>query len=131
MSKHDIREGLGFKMKNDGTRVRCSVKINDTQLMNGIYSELIDVILKGQLTDIILNKFCKSYIKITKNEQNRSFTRASKTPFTKWYVKAYSNVAALLKVIRATINNTVDKLNKNLKLKAKRIVMINGVKYNN
>lgn len=54
--------------------------------------------------------------------------RNSKTPFTKWYIKGYSNLTKYAK-IDAIINDTVNKLNKNLKSIAKNIISINGKEY--
>ena len=85
--------------------------------------------MNNTLTTSILDKFCKSYIKVIQNKKNRSFPRTSKTPFTKWYIKGYSNQTKYMTIIDAIINNTVDELNKNLKTIAKRIISIDGIKY--
>jgi hypothetical protein len=110
--------------KKNGKIVDCTVKINEENLMKGICNELLKYIISGKLTMEIINKFCKSYIKIIKNETDRHFERISKTPFTKWYLKGYSQMSQMTKIITAIINKTLNKLNKNLKLKAKKIIEI-------
>jgi hypothetical protein len=101
-------------------------KINNSHLVRGIFTNLLYDLLKGNLSDEAYKNFCEEYIKKTNNKKDRSFPRTSKTPFTKWYVKKYSNNAALIKIILAILNDTADELPKNLKTKAKRIKKING-----
>ena len=104
-------------------------KINKSNLINGIFDVLLFEIFDKTLTKQTLDDFCKSYIKITQNKVNRHFPRTSKTPFTKWYVKGYSNQTKYLSIIDAIINNKVNELNKNLKTIAKLIISIDGTKY--
>lgn len=106
------------------------VKINKSNLVNGIFDVLLYDILNGQLSDNKLNQFCKTYIKIVKNKDNRSFPRTSNTPFSKWYVKGYSNLTKYMTIIEAIKENDLTKLNKNLKTIAKKIISIDGVNYN-
>lgn len=106
-------------------------KINKSNLVDGIYDVLLYEILTNKLTEESLDKFCESYIEIIQNKDDRSFPRIAKTPFTKWYVKGYSNLTKLSKVINAIINNKVDKLkNKDLRYLARQIISIDGKKYN-
>lgn len=116
-----------FPIKNNKKGIIS--KINKSNIVNGIFDSLIFNILNGQLTNETLNKFCKSYIKIVENKIDRTFPRTSKTPFTKWYIKGYSNQTKYMKVIEAIINNTINDLNKNLKTLAKQIISIDGKKY--
>jgi hypothetical protein len=120
MDKHPIDK----KLQN------VSYKINYSNLINGIFDSIIWEMLDGTLTDELLDKFCKSYIKISQNKTNRSFPRTSKTPFSKWYIKGYSNLTKYMKVIEAILNNKVNELNKNLKTIAKNIISINSKKVN-
>ena len=78
-------------------------------------------VLHCKLTKDKLNIFIKNYVKIIKNKKNRHFPRTSKTPFTKWYLKGYSASTTIIRILEAITTNTVDKLNKNLKLKASKI----------
>lgn len=107
-----------------------SYKINYSNLINGIFDSIIWEMLDGTLNDELLDKFCESYIKIIQNKTNRSFPRTSKTPFSKWYVKGYSNLTKYMTVIEAILNDNVNELNKNLKTIAKNIVSINNKKVN-
>ena len=105
-------------------------KINKSNLIDGIFDSLLYKILNNQLTSKLLKKFCRSYIKINQNKKNRSFPRTSKTPFSKWHIKGYSNIIKYMRIIDAITNNTIDNLNKNLKMIAKRIISINNKTYN-
>jgi len=108
--------------KNKGT----TIKINESHLVKGIFDKLLHKLLHNKLVTNEYNNFCKTYIKLINNKRNRSFPRTSKTAFSKWYVKGYSHNSQLVKMINAILNNTINKLNKNLKTKAKRIKEING-----
>ena len=50
--------------------------------------------------------------------------RVSKIPFTKWYVKSYSDYYKYVSIIKALRNNNLDELNKNLKLLAQKLKII-------
>lgn len=104
-------------------------KINKSNLVNGIFDVLLFEIFDSTLTEQKLDDFCKSYIKIIQNKTDRHFPRNSKTPFTKWYIKGYSNQTKYLSIIDAIINDKVNELNKNLKTIAKLIIVIDGIKY--
>jgi len=51
-------------------------------------------------------------------------TITSKTPFTKWYIKSYTDKYKFNKLIDVIVNNNTDKLNKNLKLEANNLKII-------
>ena len=112
-----------FSKKNN-KKIACSVKINDSLLTTGVFDKLLYHILNSSLTQRIIQIFCDTYIEIIKNELDRHYPRVSKEAFTKWYIKGYSNGAELKKIIDALINNTIEKLNKNLKTKASDIKII-------
>jgi hypothetical protein len=111
-------------------KIKEKSKINKSNLVNGIFDILLKDILHFQLSENKLDEFCKSHIKIISNEKNRSFPRTSKTPFTKWYIKGYSNHTKYMTIIEAIKNNDLTNLNKNLKSIAKRIISIDNVDYN-
>ena len=115
--------------KRNGKKSECTIKINRTLIMKGIFGSLLHKILNNKLTKDELDIFCKIYFKIIKNQVNRSFPRTSKTPFTKWYIKGYSEATKYSKIIDALVNNKINKLNKNLKVIAKKIIAINGKDY--
>jgi Transposase DDE domain len=111
-------------------KITKKIKINKSNLINGIFDVLLNDILNSELTEDKLNEFCKTYIKIIYNKENRSFPRTSKTPFTKWYVKGYSNQTKYMSIIEAIKGNDLSNLNKNLKTIAKRIISIDNINYN-
>ena len=108
--------------------------INKTNLIKGIFDILLKEIINNTLSEDILYHFCKSYIKKLYNKSNRSFPRVSKTPFKKWYIKGYTINANFNEIINAILTKQIDKLNKNLKLLCKRIILItinNKIIYSN
>lgn len=110
-------------------------KDNDYNLSNiikGIYEHILYPMINGNLTNDLLDKFCKSYIVKINNKEDRHFPRFSKTPFNKWYVKGYSESSAYEKIITKILENKTNELNKNLKLIYNRIIeiRINGAIYN-
>ena len=118
-----------MKKNNIITSKRNTKKINKSNLIKGIFNVIIYNILDNKLSCNEFNKFTKSYIKINSNIKDRSFPRTSKTPFTKWYIKGYSNQTKYMKIIDAIINKSVNSLNKNLKTIAKLIISIDGKSY--
>lgn len=104
--------------------------INKSNLIKGIFDVLIYDILNDELTNEKLDRFCKSYIKIIQNKEDRSFPRTSKTPFTKWYIKGYSNLTKFMRVIKCIINGKTDELDDNLKTLARKIISIDDIEYN-
>jgi hypothetical protein len=94
--------------------------INKKNLIDGIYNKLLPKILNRNnrnITDLSLD----TYIKIQTNKYDRSFARKSKTPFTKWYIKGYSEMTKFSKIINAIEEGKINNLNKNLKVLASKI----------
>jgi hypothetical protein len=104
-------------------------KVNKTHLTTNVFKYLLQSIIKGNVTIAKIKNFCKTCIVKCNNKPNRHFPRFSKRPFSKWYIKCYSIQTSYNKIINAVINGTTDKLNKNQKLIANRIVSINGKTY--
>ena len=77
------------------------------------------IFINDTLTELIITNFINSYIVPIINKKNRSFNRISITPFTKWYVKGYTDKYKYRKMIDAIDNNTYDNLHPNLKTKVK------------
>jgi hypothetical protein len=98
-------------------------KINNSNTIDSIFNHLLDKIIYNKLNKESLDIFCKRDIKIIKNKTGRSFPRMSKTPFTKWNIKGYSELSQYKKIVRSIINKDLTDLNKNLKMKAKRITI--------
>lgn len=101
-----------------------NIQINESNLIKGIYSDVLYDLLNGNFNNINFKRFCNSFIIKTRNKNNRSFPRTSKTPFTKWYVKGYSVNSDMIKIITAFNNKTINNLPKNLKTIANRIIKI-------
>jgi hypothetical protein len=112
------------KKKKNGKTVKCKIRINNTNIINGIYGCLLNDIINSTLTVDKLNKFCKSYIIIVKNDPDRSFPRISKLPFSKWYVKKYHENHKYLKIVKKITDESIDDLNKNLKLLYNTITLV-------
>jgi len=104
--------------------IKHTEKINNSQLMKGIFSTLIYDLIYGTLTKDKIEIFLKSYVDIVKNKVDRHFIRNSKRPFSKWYVKGYSSNNNLVKILRMMEAKNTKKMNKNQKLIAKNIKII-------
>lgn len=106
------------------TKITYTKKINQTLVMDGIFKHLLDSIVDGKLRTKNLNDFMNNYIVLIVNEKDKSNERTCKTPFKKWYIKQYSIRYMWTKILDAVEKNTIDKLNKNLKLIARDIKKI-------
>ena len=73
--------------------------INRSNLMVGIYKELIMNMIYKRTTRKYIDHFIKSYIVIHNSVKGRSFERTSKTPFTKWYIKRYFKKYAKIELL--------------------------------
>lgn len=104
-------------------------KVNKTHLTSNVFKFLLHDIIKGKINPTKLLNFNKTCITYCNNKTDRHFPRFSKRPFTKWYIKSYSSQTSYNKIIKAIINKTTDKLNKNQKVIANKIISINGKKY--
>jgi len=93
-------------------------------VLNGI-KQIISYIIKTNLTTEIILNFFKAYFKKVRCEKGLSNPRISKRPFTKWYVKNYSDLYKFAKIIEGIENDDLSALNKNLKLEALNITIIN------
>lgn len=102
------------------------IKCNETKLIRFIKNVFLINIIKEneQITYKKFTKDIKSYTSVIKYKKNQSNPRECKTPFMKWYIKAYSNQSEIVKILKAIEDNTLDKLNKNLKTKAKKIKIL-------
>lgn len=67
---------------------KYNIKINKSNLIEGIYNSLYDIIFSKLTYEKIYN-IGDIYIQYNYNEKNLNKPRISKTPFTKWYVKSY------------------------------------------
>lgn len=110
--------------KHNNKIIACSVRINNSLLTTGVFNKILYDILNSSFTIKKVNAFCIAYIHVIKNELDRHYPRVSNEPFSKWYVKGYSNGAEMIKIINAIIERKVESLNKNLKLKASKIKII-------
>ena len=95
-----------------------NIKINKSNLLDGIFLVMFDI-THSKLTIKKLNSLFKTSILIIKNAKNRHFYRHSLKPFTKWYVKGYSEKSKYASIIKFYITGDLKGLNepknKNLK----------------
>ena len=102
---------------------KYTIKYNKSLALKGI-KQLIPYIIDTTLTTKMLSNYLSTYFKKVRCEKNKSNPRISKRPFTKWYVKHYSNFYKYAKIIDCIENDTIDTLNKNLKLEALNIQIL-------
>ena len=88
--------------------------------------KIINLIIKSSINEDILINYCNCFIKNTNTVKDASNPRISKTPFSKWYVKSYSNYNDYINIIEAMRNKDFSTLNKNLKMLANNLKIING-----
>jgi hypothetical protein len=101
----------------------CNNKINTSLLLYYINNYLLEKIINGSLT--VEDIYNAKYFALTVvNNDERHFPRISKTPFTKWYVKGYSNYSEINKIVDAIENNNIHLLDKNKKLQVQNIISI-------
>ena len=105
------------------THNKYNIKYNKTLAINGI-KKFFPNIIDSTLTENTLESLYKNYYKTIYSEKNISNPRVSKQPFTKWYVKAYSDYYKYAKILDCITNDTLDQLNKNLKLEASYITIL-------
>jgi len=86
--------------------------------------KIINPIIKGKININDLFKYSNSYIKLTNTIKDISNPRTSKIPFSKWYVKSYSGYYQYKKIIEAIKTDDLNSLNKNLKVLANKIKII-------
>ena len=99
--------------------------VNMSLLLDGIFNtNFLDNLLAGKLDIKLTEKLIKAYMANTNNKPDRHFPRQSKDRSSRWYTKQYSNSAELIKIIDCILNNTLKNLDKNKKLKAKHIKIL-------
>lgn len=108
------------KRKNTAT---VNIKVNQSNIIKGIFKELLKDIIWGTLKLQQMEIFIDEYVKIIKNETNRSFVRESNQPFKKWYVKKYHEQYKNKEILNAIETDTTNNLHKNLKVKCKNVKM--------
>lgn len=109
-----------FKKNNKHKYV---VKYNNSLMIEGL-KKIIDKIIKSKIDNTILFNYCNNYVIKINIQTGVNKERISKTPFTKWYVKSYSDYYKYVKIIDALVNNKFEDLNKNLKLFANELKII-------
>lgn len=118
-SKHQTKNYKN-KLKN---KHQYNFNNNNSLLITG-FKNLINPIINGKLTNNLIFNYCNSYIIKTNTIKNINNPRTSYIPFSKWYVKSYSDYYKYCKIIEAKKNNNLDSLNKNLKLLANELKII-------
>jgi hypothetical protein len=119
----DYDKNKNNKKNNKNVNTNTIIKINNSNTIDSIFNHLLDKIIYNKLNKELLDIFCRRDIKIVRNKKGRSFPRISKTPYTKWNIKGYSNLALYKKILKAIKGKDISKLNKNLKTLAKRITL--------
>lgn len=109
--------------KNNKNINNYNCKYNNTLMIYGL-KKIINSIIKSKIDKNILLNYCSNYIKKNYSIKDISNPRVSKTPFSKWYVKSYSDYYKYVTIIKALRNNNFDELNKNLKLLANNLKII-------
>jgi len=96
------------------------IKCNETKLIRFIKDIILEKVIVNKKIEIDNTKNqLKKYTHIRKYKRNQSNPRSCKTPFMKWYIKAYSNDNEICKIVKAIDEGTLISLNKNLKSKSK------------
>ena len=121
-----IKNNNKQKIKKYNKDKKNNFSINNTQLLNAIFNNFLENIINGKLDKTFITNL-NLITNIIKNKKERSFIRNSKKPFTKWYVKSYSISSSIKKIINAFTTSTIDKLSKNLKVFANKIININDL----
>lgn len=111
------------KSNKKNNKHKYNIKNNNSLLIHG-FKNLIEPILKSQLNDKLLLNYINSYLIKTYTIKNISNPRISYIPFSKWYIKSYSDYYKYCKIIEAIKNNNFDDLNKNLKILANELKII-------
>lgn len=120
-SKHEKK--INKNNSKNKNKHQYNFKNNNSLLIHGL-KNIISPIINGKLTiDLILN-YSNSYIVKTNTIKGISNPRTSYIPFSKWYIKSYSDYYKYCKIIDVINNNTIDSLNKNLKLLANELKII-------
>ncbi len=101
-----------------------ALNINESNIIRGIFDNLLDTILESSLTVDILSNFIRSYCVTVNNKPNRKFPRSCKCPFKKWYIKMYHEISKYTRINKNINDNTKNKLDKNLKFKSKNYKII-------
>lgn len=69
------------KINRNSKKIKeCTIKINKSNLINGIYNSLLEHLIKGKLNKNKIDLFMKAYIILIKNETGRSYERESRIP---------------------------------------------------
>ena len=109
--------------KNKTNKHQYNIKFNNSLMINGL-KKILCPIIKSELKNKDLIKYCINFIKKTNTIIGIINDRISKIPHTKWYVKSYSDFYKYASIIEALENKDLNILNKNLKLLAKQIKII-------
>lgn len=120
--KHNKKNNKENTKKN---KHKYNIKHNNSLMIEGL-KKIIHNIIKSSLVHNDLYKYCECFIEKTNTIIGISNPRISKSPFSKWYVKSYTNYYKYLEVIKAIKNNDFSTLNKNLKLLASNIEIIDS-----
>ena len=116
--------------KNNNKKIKknkheYNIKYNNSLMIDGL-KKIINFIIKFSINHNQLYNYCICFFKKTNIIKDISNPRISKTPFSKWYVKSYTNYYKYIQIIEAKRNNDLSTLNKNLKLLTSDIKIVDG-----
>jgi len=69
------------------------LNINESNVIKGIFNDLLDIIIESSLTSNILLLFIETYVITVNNKPHRKNPRSCKCPFKKWYIKMYHDIS--------------------------------------
>jgi hypothetical protein len=101
-------------------------KINKSNMLCGLYDELLKKIIDGNLTSENFSIFIRSYINYYKNDEDRHYPRISNRPYSKWYTKNYSETLNYIRIAEAIEDNTIELLTPELKILSEKISLDTG-----
>lgn len=120
-----IKNSILSELEDKSTKDK-KININETRIFNNFKEVILNKLLLNtnvQFEDLInfIDKFCPPI----KQQNDRHYERISKTPGTKWHAKKNSNMSAEKLILEMIDNNTINKLDKNKKLLANKITIVN------
>lgn len=88
-----------------------------SEYLQGFDIHILHDIIHSNLTFTIVNNLCVHFLHTIKNATNRSFPRISRKPYTKWYLKSYSDCAHINRLLFAIKTGKIYQLHPNDKSK--------------
>jgi len=103
----------------DNPTYEVIVTINYNKFIKDFYNLCLSPLCKGKIDIETINRIV---LNVQKDKTKRSYERKSIQPYSKWYVKMYSNRSKYNRIFDALENNNIMDLDKNLKSEASMII---------